>query len=668
MRTDLPIFNGVLAPVAYEALKRGWKVARSEDGELVLGFSAYTFRCRTEQLLSTPSSDALGLGSREESFVLIVEGKLIERVPLSIELLGAIAECSSMLPTCSLRVLPAATEDGEPEFVRVALEHRIIGAGLRPVEVIGVAKDMGLKVAHDATTQMIVNDFGGVADCGSFRAESDTVLTLDSEADEGELVEMPGDPDAQLELFAGENATWRADRSGQVLPEGLNELLYWTNVEAERLGLPAINPTLMAQVCAKRAPQEFERIFGRGSVQRALDLPRNRIEGSGETNLRIMLAKTAKRYDPTVMMIPRVLAALRQTHPEFRTLFSVDAAQLIEPRPHKQTNVKRGDEVIPTDEIRPPLTRTQLEKALKRRVVGQDHVIGRIASRVAMAQRGLTGASNKRPLGVFFFAGPTGVGKTEMAKAIADALFDPGDNMIRLDMSEYSQDWMISKITGPAPGYRGCDQPAGWLTTRVAKNPHSLILLDEFEKADPEIWQVFLQTFDEGHMTDSSGYVADFSKTVIVMTSNIGSQAFTNTDFGFADPTDTTSKAANAERAGRVVAAVRNRLPPELFNRVDEAFVFNALNDEVMTEIAKTRLKQVSAELTDAGYSVKFTPAVAKLVARHESDPSLGARPMNRAIDKLIREPLSEIPKGVYKTAVAQGLIVFRPVEAVKAK
>ena len=285
-----------------------------------------------------------------------------------------------------------------------------------------------------------------------------------------------------------------------------------------------------------------------------------------------------------------------------------------------------------------------------------------------MAQRGLTGASNKRPLGVFFFAGPTGVGKTEMAKSIADALFDPGDNMIRLDMSEYSQDWMISKITGPAPGYRGCDQPAGWLTTRVAKNPHSLILLDEFEKADRDIWQVFLQTFDEGHMTDSSGYVADFSKTVIVMTSNIGSQAFTSSDFGFADLTDTTSEAANTERAGRVVAAVRNRLPPELFNRVDEAFVFNALNADVMTEIAKTRLKQVSAELTDAGYAVKFTPAVAKLVACHESDPSLGARPMNRAIDKLIREPLSEMPKGVYKTAVAQGLIVFRPVEAVKAK
>jgi MoxR-like ATPase len=660
MRTDLPIFNGVLAPVAYEALKRGWYVEASGEDQIYLSCVPANIYCGISPMTGVPSSEILGHGPREESFIAWLYTPCIARVELTHELLVALSQFPTPAPTCAIHTYPAPSIPGEPPAVQIGLEYRIHGVGFRPLEAFAVAADMADGLRWDLT-KWVASEFGGKIDPAISDDSFDTVLTLDPDAKEGALVESPGGQSAQLELLDRGNASWRSDPTGAVLPDTLTEILSWTAAEAERQGIETVNAILLAQVCAKRAPRDFEKTFGRGSVQRALELPRKRIEGSGESNLRGILASTAKVCDPTKVVIPWVLNEIRKQNPELVALFGSDTPRLIEERPHKQTNVKHGDQLIPADEIRPPLTRSELEKSLSRRVVGQDHVVERIASRVAMAQRGLTGASNRKPLGVFFFAGPTGVGKTEMAKAIADTIFEPGDNMIRLDMSEFSHDWMISRIIGPAPGYRGCDRPAGWLTTRVGSNPHTLILLDEFEKADPEIWQTFLQVFDEGRLTDSSGYVADFSKTVIVMTSNIGSQAFANNDFGFADLTDATSEAANAERAGRVISAVRHRLPPELFNRVDEAFVFNALSDEVMTQIARTRLKQVSAELVDAGYLVTFTPAVAKLVALHESDPSLGARPMNRAIDKLIREPLSELPQGSYKTAVAQGLLVFRP-------
>jgi ATP-dependent Clp protease ATP-binding subunit ClpA len=296
--------------------------------------------------------------------------------------------------------------------------------------------------------------------------------------------------------------------------------------------------------------------------------------------------------------------------------------------------------------------------ALERRVRGQTHAITRIAQRLAVTRARLD-LRPERPDGVFFLVGPTGVGKTALARALAEELFGSEERLIRLDMSEYVEAWSLSRIIGPHPGYVGSTQPESWLTTRVMAEPESVLLLDEIEKGHPDVWAAFLQVFDAGRLTDSRGEVADFSRTVILMTSNLGSEAFRDKlPVGFTDAA--TNRNTPLQRQQQVERAVEQVLPPELFNRLDTILVFNQLPEEVLVEIARAELERTRLRLLERGYRVCFEPEVAQLVAKLGHDPRYGGRHLERNIERHLLEPLAQLDARDVVAEAADGTISWR--------
>jgi ATP-dependent Clp protease ATP-binding subunit ClpC len=279
-----------------------------------------------------------------------------------------------------------------------------------------------------------------------------------------------------------------------------------------------------------------------------------------------------------------------------------------------------------------------LEQALATRVVGHSENLKAVARSV---RRNAAGLGGKRPIGTFLLLGPTGVGKTETAKALAEALFFSDQALTRIDLSEYSEPHAVARLFGAPPGYVG-HEAGGQLTEAVRRRPYQVILLDEFEKAHPEVLQSFLAVFDEGRMTDGRGRVVDFSHTLIVMTSNLGANdAGPQRALGFSRP----AGGATSEYQERVVRRVREALAPELFNRIDEVLVFAPLVQAEVTEIAQRSLARLSARLLEGrGVRVEFDPSVVEyLLAAGGVDLKLGARPMQRTISRLIEAPLAEL-------------------------
>lgn len=297
-----------------------------------------------------------------------------------------------------------------------------------------------------------------------------------------------------------------------------------------------------------------------------------------------------------------------------------------------------------------------LVSALRKRVRGQDHVLERVSTRLALTRANLD-IRPERPDSVFLFVGPTGVGKTELAKALCSEVFEDDSRLIRLDMSEYAESWSLSRLIGPQAGYVGSDQPSGWLTTRVAAQPNSLILLDEIEKADPAVWNAFLQVFDAGRLSDSRGTVADFSNTIVIMTSNIGASAFTATPFGFAD------EASDDEirELGResVLDEIHRRMAPELINRLDEILVFEPLGKSDIAEIAAVEIARLKEKLDSRGFEVEFSADVTRLVAETGYDPAYGARHLQRNLEKLLLEPLTNATHRKVSATTEDGSIVW---------
>lgn len=271
----------------------------------------------------------------------------------------------------------------------------------------------------------------------------------------------------------------------------------------------------------------------------------------------------------------------------------------------------------------------ELEAELSDRVRGQENAVRVVASRLALTLARLD-LRPERPDGVFLFVGPTGVGKTELARAMSASLYGNEDRLIRLDMSEYSHDWAVSRIVGPMPGYVGSTEPENWLTTRVAQKPDCVVLLDEIEKAHPVVWNTFLQVFDAGRLTDSRGTTADFSNVVVVMTSNIGAAGATGPALGFG----TAGAQAHLARE-RITRAVKERMAPELINRIDELVVFDALDVEAIEEIAAREMLRVSGRLAQQGWSVQYDDAVVKHLVTTGYDPAYGARHLQRNIERL---------------------------------
>ena len=282
-----------------------------------------------------------------------------------------------------------------------------------------------------------------------------------------------------------------------------------------------------------------------------------------------------------------------------------------------------------------------LEKILKERVIGQDKAIEVISKAIRRGRMGLKNPN--RPIGSFIFVGPTGVGKTELTKALADVMFGDPNAMIRLDMSEYMEKHSVSKLIGSPPGYVGYDE-GGQLTEKIRRHPYSVVLFDEIEKAHPDVFNIMLQVLEDGILTDSQGRKVDFKNTIIIMTSNAGASALTDNraKLGFAEPEK--SEAAEDERKKTeeiIMNALKATFRPEFLNRVDDIVIFNKLSHEDICKIAELMLGEVKKRVSDVGIELDFDPSVAELVAKEGFDPVYGARPLRRAIVHMVEDTFS---------------------------
>jgi ATP-dependent Clp protease ATP-binding subunit ClpC len=272
-------------------------------------------------------------------------------------------------------------------------------------------------------------------------------------------------------------------------------------------------------------------------------------------------------------------------------------------------------------------------------VVGQDEAVKKVTRAIQRNRVGLK--DPKKPIGTFIFLGPTGVGKTELAKTIARYLFDSEEALIRIDMSEYMEKFSISRLVGAPPGYVGYEE-GGQLTEKVRRKPYSVVLLDEIEKAHPDVFNILLQVFDDGILTDSLGRKVDFKNTLIIMTSNIGARDLKEfgTGVGFA----TASRSSQSEEMSKNVLskALKRTFSPEFLNRIDDVIIFNSLDKANIHSIIDIALKDVTKRLLDLGYELKLTEAAKDFVAERGYDPQFGARPLHRAIQKYIEDPLAE--------------------------
>ena len=271
-----------------------------------------------------------------------------------------------------------------------------------------------------------------------------------------------------------------------------------------------------------------------------------------------------------------------------------------------------------------------MEERLRQRVVGQDAALERVANAIRRSRAGLS--DPKRPIGSFIFLGPTGVGKTELARALAEFLFDDQNSMVRIDMSEYMEKHAVSRLIGAPPGYVGYEE-GGQLTEQVRRRPYAVVLFDEIEKAHPEVFNVLLQMMDDGRLTDGRGRTVDFRNTVIIMTSNIGS--------AFLQAEDLRSEKEFEEVSKQVLNALHGHFKPEFLNRVDDIIVFRPLGKEQLVRIIELRLEDVRRLLADRKISLELTDAAKDLLFTEGFDPNFGARPLKRAIQKLVQDPLA---------------------------
>lgn len=279
-----------------------------------------------------------------------------------------------------------------------------------------------------------------------------------------------------------------------------------------------------------------------------------------------------------------------------------------------------------------------LEAELHESVIGQEKAVQAVARAIRRARSGLK--SPKRPIGSFLFLGPTGVGKTELAKTLAHSMFGSEDNMIRVDMSEYMEKHSVSRLVGSPPGYVGYDE-AGQLTEKVRQKPYSVILLDEVEKAHPDVFNILLQVFDDGHMTDGKGRKVDFRNTIIIMTSNMGATALRDEkSVGFGAVSYSEDHNAMEKR---VMEEVKKGFRPEFINRIDEIIVFHSLNKEQIREIVKLQAQDIVNRLRDLQIDARITDTAVDIIAEAGFDPEYGARPIRRAIQKQIEDELSEL-------------------------
>jgi ATP-dependent Clp protease ATP-binding subunit ClpC len=280
---------------------------------------------------------------------------------------------------------------------------------------------------------------------------------------------------------------------------------------------------------------------------------------------------------------------------------------------------------------------TRMEEELHKRIIGQDEAVVAISQAIRRGRAGLK--PPQKPVGSFIFAGPTGVGKTEVARRLAEFLFGTQDALIRIDMSEYMEKHTVSRLVGAPPGYVGYEE-GGTLTEAVRRKPYSVILFDEIERAHPDVFNILLQVLDDGRLTDSKGHVVDFKNTVIIMTSNIGQRQIVDMGpIGFMARED--REATYDKMKETVLDAMKHEFRPEFLNRVDEIIVFHALTDDELKRVASIILSDVQIQIKEQNMELDITEAAKEVVVKEGYEPKFGARPLRRAVQRLIENPLS---------------------------
>ena len=279
----------------------------------------------------------------------------------------------------------------------------------------------------------------------------------------------------------------------------------------------------------------------------------------------------------------------------------------------------------------------KMKQRLKERIIGQDEAVDTVVRAIQRNRAGLKDPN--RPIGTFLFFGPTGVGKTQLARSLAEYLFDSEENLVRIDMSEYMEKFSVSRLIGAPPGYVGYEE-GGQLSERVRRKPYCVVLLDEIEKAHPDIFNLLLQVMDEGRLTDSNGRTVNFKNTIVIMTSNIGSREVE--EYGKGVGFATAAKNVETDRKSIVAKAVKKAFPPEFTGRVDEQIFFNSLSKENIEDIIDIQLRDLKFRAAEAGYKLRVTPSAKRFVADAGYDPAYGARPLKRAVTKFIEDPVSE--------------------------
>lgn len=276
---------------------------------------------------------------------------------------------------------------------------------------------------------------------------------------------------------------------------------------------------------------------------------------------------------------------------------------------------------------------------MKSRIIGQDEAVAKIVKAIQRNRAGLKDPN--KPIGSFIFLGPTGVGKTQLAKELARSLFDSEDNLIRIDMSEYMEKFAISRLVGAPPGYVGYEE-GGQLTEKVRRKPYSVVLLDEIEKAHPDVFNLLLQALDDGHMTDSLGRKVDFKNTIIIMTSNIGTRQLKDFGTGVGFGTSSRTQAKDDLAKGVIETALKRAFSPEFLNRIDDVVLFNNLSKENIVTIIDLELEKLYKRINELGYKVEMTSKAKEYIADKGFDEKFGARPLARAIQKYVEDPLAE--------------------------
>ena len=300
----------------------------------------------------------------------------------------------------------------------------------------------------------------------------------------------------------------------------------------------------------------------------------------------------------------------------------------------------------------------RMEMDLRNRIVGQDEAVTKIADTIRRSRAGI--ADQNRPIGSFIFLGPTGVGKTELTKALAEFMFNDEKALIRVDMSEFMEKHSVSKLIGAPPGYVGHDESGG-LTETVRHRPYSVILFDEIEKAHPEVFNILLQVLDNGRLTDAKGRVVNFRNTVIIMTSNIGAQHIERMEkLGFAKSIGTDSRSRDienyAEAKNKINSALKDYFRPEFLNRIDDIIIFDILTPAAIKEIVTIQVAEVVKRLTDKNIELVMSSAVLDYLAKEGYNPQYGARPLRRLIQNRILTPVANL---LISQSVSKGGVIM---------